>query len=146
MSRPFGSSERRHGRRLTFALGAAALALSGLAAPLANAAGGEGPVMSMSHATADRAAAPKAALAPDEVAIRNFTFVPKILTVAAGTRVVWTNDDESPHTIVSGDDPRVFKSSPLDTSDAFAFVFDKPGTYHYFCSLHPMMQGTVIVK
>ncbi len=86
------------------------------------------------------------ATAPDQIEIDNFNFAPAMLTVTAGTKVTWTNHDDIPHTVVSGDDPRLFKSPPLDTDDAYSFIFDKPGTYTYFCSIHPKMVGTIIVK
>ena len=38
------------------------------------------------------------------------------------------------------------KSPPLDTGDSFAFTFTRPGTYRYFCSLHPHMEGSVTVR
>ena len=60
--------------------------------------------------------------------------------------MTWTNDDDDLHTIVSETDPKLFKSPALDTGDAYSFTFDKPGTYRYFCSLHPHMQGVVVVK
>ena len=65
------------------------------------------------------------------------------LLVAVGTKVVWTNNDDIPHTVTSED--RVLHSPPLDTGDSYDFVFAKPGRYPYFCSLHPHMQGIVIV-
>ncbi|MBV1795876.1 cupredoxin family copper-binding protein [Siccirubricoccus sp. G192] len=80
------------------------------------------------------------------VTIDNFTFAPPVITVAAGTRVVWTNRDDIPHTVVGTGDPRSLRSPPLDTDDRFAFTFAAPGTYRYFCSLHPHMQGTVVVR
>jgi plastocyanin len=80
------------------------------------------------------------------VVIDNFTFRPAPLRVAAGMKVVWTNDDAEPHTVVSEAEPKLFKSPPLDTGDAFAFTFDKPGTYRYFCTIHPRMQGAIIVQ
>jgi plastocyanin len=81
-----------------------------------------------------------------KVAIDNFTFGPATLTVPVGTTVVWTNRDDIPHTVTSDQSPPLFRSKPLDTGDTFSNTFDKPGTYGYFCSLHPHMQGTVIVK
>ena len=88
-----------------------------------------------------------AAFAEDtQVTIDNFTFSPAQITVPPGTRVVWTNRDDIPHTVVESTNPRALKSQPLDTWDAFSFVFSSPGTYRYFCSLHPHMQGTVIVQ
>src|SRR5271169_5103204 len=78
------------------------------------------------------------------VKIDNFSFGPATVTVPVGTTVTWTNRDDIPHTVVGTDG--VFKSKALDTDDKFSFVFDKPGTYPYFCSIHPKMTGQVIVK
>ncbi len=77
--------------------------------------------------------------------IDNFTFTPAILTVTAGTVVTWTNQDDIPHTIVMPDPAHPVKSPALDTDDHFTITFARPGTYRYFCSLHPHMQGTVVV-
>jgi len=79
-----------------------------------------------------------------EVKIDNFSFGPGTLTVPAGTTVTWTNRDDIPHTVVSTDG--VFKSKVLDTDEKFSFTFSKPGTYPYFCSIHPKMTGKVIVQ
>jgi plastocyanin len=87
-----------------------------------------------------------AAAAANEVVIDNFSFGPATLAVAAGTKVVWTNRDDDPHTVVSEADPKLFKSTPLDTGDSFSTGFDKPGTYRYFCSIHPRMQGSIVVQ
>ena len=81
-----------------------------------------------------------------EVKIDNFSFSPPTLTVAAGTTVTWINRDDIPHTVVSSDDPRAFKSKALDTDDRFTFTFTKAGTYSYFCSIHPKMTGKVVVQ
>ncbi|HEY1361082.1 MAG TPA: cupredoxin family copper-binding protein [Xanthobacteraceae bacterium] len=79
-----------------------------------------------------------------EVRIDNFTFAPQRLTLKAGTRVTWTNEDDIPHTVASS--ARLFKSRALDTDDKFSFTFTTPGTYEYFCSLHPHMTGTIVVE
>jgi plastocyanin len=81
-----------------------------------------------------------------EVKIDNFTFGPAALTVPVGTTVTWTNKDDIPHTVVSTDDPKAFKSKVLDTDEKFSFTFSKAGTYPYFCSIHPKMTGKVIVQ
>ncbi len=78
-----------------------------------------------------------------QVAIDNFTFNPPQLTVKAGTKVTFTNHDDIPHTVVSLQN---FKSKVLDTDQEFAFTFTTPGTYKYFCSLHPHMTGTIVVE
>lgn len=83
-------------------------------------------------------------MGPAAVKIDNFSFGPQTLTVAAGTTVTWTNNDDVPHTVVSDD--KVFKSKALDTDDEFSYTFDKPGTYNYFCSVHPKMTAKVVVK
>jgi plastocyanin len=87
-------------------------------------------------------AAPPAAGA--EVKIDNFSFTPATLTVAVGTEVTWTNRDDIPHTIVSDD--KTIKSKALDTDEKFTYTFTKPGTYSYFCSIHPKMKGTIVVQ
>ncbi|HEY4776500.1 MAG TPA: cupredoxin family copper-binding protein [Candidatus Acidoferrales bacterium] len=78
------------------------------------------------------------------VKIDNFSYMPHDITVAAGTTVIWVNNDDIPHTVVSTTD--AFKSKALDTDDKFSFKFDKPGTYEYFCSIHPKMTAKVIVQ
>ena len=78
-----------------------------------------------------------------EIKIDNFSFGPDI-TVPAGTTVTWTNNDDVPHVVAS--DTKIFKSQALDTDDKFAFTFTEPGTYEYFCSVHPKMTAKVIVK
>ena len=79
-----------------------------------------------------------------EVKIDNFSFGPETITVSAGTTVTWINHDDIPHTVVSDD--KVFKSKVLDTDEKFSYTFSKPGTYPYFCSIHPKMTGKVIVQ
>ncbi len=91
------------------------------------------------------AAAAKAedAQAKVEVTIDNFTFNPPNMTVKTGTTVTWSNHDDIPHTVVS---LQKFKSKALDSEDSFSFTFTTPGTYKYFCSLHPHMTGTIVVE
>ena len=86
----------------------------------------------------------QAAASSAAVKIDNFSFGPQAITVSPGTKVTWTNRDDIPHTVVSTEG--VFKSKVLDTDESFSFTFDKPGTYPYFCSVHPKMTGTVVVK
>ena len=78
------------------------------------------------------------------VTIDNFNFAPATLTVPAGTTVTWINRDDVPHTVVSTE--KKFKSPVLDTDEQFAYKFTDPGTYQYFCSIHPKMTGTVVVQ
>ena len=78
------------------------------------------------------------------VKIDNFVFGPQAITVPVGTTVTWTNSDDIPHTAVSTDG--VFKSKVMDTDENFSYTFTKPGTYPYYCSVHPKMTGQVVVK
>jgi plastocyanin len=78
------------------------------------------------------------------ISIDNFSFTPKEITVAAGTTITWVNRDDVPHTVVSPD--KKFRSKALDTDDQFSFTFTDAGTYSYFCSVHPVMTGKIIVK
>ena len=79
------------------------------------------------------------------MSIDNFTFTPQTLTVKAGTTVTWNNQDDIPHGI--GSDNNAFRrSKALDTDDKFAFTFTTPGTYKYFCYIHPHMTGTIVVQ
>lgn len=78
-----------------------------------------------------------------QVNIQDFSFQPATLNVPVGATVTWTNKDEEPHTVYSNDD--VFKSKALDSDEAFSFTFKKPGTYKYFCSVHPKMVAMIVV-
>ena len=78
------------------------------------------------------------------IEVKNYMFSPTELTVSAGSQVIWLNKDGEPHTVVS--DTGLFRSSAMDTNESFSFKFDKPGTYHFTCSIHPRMVGTVVVK
>jgi plastocyanin len=82
--------------------------------------------------------------ASTEVKIDNFSFGPQTLTVPVGTTVTWTNRDDIPHNIVSTDG--VFKSKVRDTDEKFSYTFTKPGTYPYYCSVHPKMTGKIVVQ
>jgi plastocyanin len=89
---------------------------------------------------ADRASGATAAV----VSIESFAFAPTVLTVPVGTTVTWSNHDEETHTVtaVAG----TFRSSGLGTDETFSETFTQPGTYPYFCALHPHMRATVVVK
>jgi plastocyanin len=89
------------------------------------------------------AAAP-AANAAATVHIKDFAYHAATLTVAPGTTVRFVNDDGEAHTVTASD--KSFDSAGLDTSDAWTHTFTKPGTYTYFCALHPYMKGSVVVR
>jgi plastocyanin len=84
--------------------------------------------------------------ASHEITIDNFAFKPRKLTVSVGAKVTWINHDDVPHTATSTKKPRLFDSGTLDTDDKYSRVFTTPGTYEYFCAVHPHMTGQIIVK
>ena len=79
-----------------------------------------------------------------EIKIDNFSFTPATLTVHAGVKVTWVNKDDVPHTVASKD--KQFKSPALDTDQSFSYTFASPGTYDYYCTMHPKMTGKIIVE
>jgi plastocyanin len=80
-----------------------------------------------------------------QVKIDNFSFAPATLTVPAGATVTWVNQDDVPHNIVSSEG-KTLKSPVLDTDEKFSYTFSQPGSYAYFCGIHPRMTGKVIVQ
>ena len=66
------------------------------------------------------------------------------LTVRPGTTVTWINHDDDAHTVTSTES--VFRSPGLDTDETYSYTFTRPGTYEYFCTLHPLMTGKVVVR
>lgn len=78
------------------------------------------------------------------VEIRDFKFQPASITVARGTRVTWLNDDEESHAVASMEG--VFRSPALNKGERFSYAFTTPGTYHYFCAIHPYMRADVVVR
>lgn len=79
-----------------------------------------------------------------KIDIKAFMYGPRELTIATGTKVTWVNDDQIPHTVVETN--KVFRSGALDTNDSFSYVFNTPGAFEYFCTLHPQMIGKIIVS
>ena len=78
-----------------------------------------------------------------KVDIHEYKFAPQTVTIHPGDSVTWINRDEIPHTIADKD--KGYRSAALNTGDKFTHAFTKPGTYTYFCTLHPQMTGTVVV-
>jgi plastocyanin len=135
------SKQRRRTRIL-------APALAGLAL-VASACGGGGD---------KEAAAPAGADGGQTVALKLIAFKPERLSVPAGTTVTWKNEDASEHTVTSGtvnqstggvttSVDNKFESGSLKQNAAFTFTFTAPGTYSYFCKIHPAtMRGEITVN
>ncbi len=86
-----------------------------------------------------------AVIKQNKIEIKDFAFSPQTLTVKSGETITWINRDEEPHTVVSVE-KQFKKSTALDTDQEFTITADAPGTYTYFCSVHPKMTGTIIVE
>lgn len=86
------------------------------------------------------------AVETDTVSIKNFVFSPVNVSVKAGTKVTWTNNDSAAHTVTETDGKTGPSSGNLANGDSYSFTFTKPGIYHYDCSIHPNMTGTVTVN
>jgi plastocyanin len=76
--------------------------------------------------------------------IAKFAYAPKEITIAPGTKIIWTNRDETPHTVTSND--KSFASKGLDTDDKFEHTFAGEGDFNYICTVHPFMIGVVHVR
>ncbi len=87
--------------------------------------------------------APVAQAETVHIGIKNFMFTPMNVTITQGTTVQWINLDDIPHTVV--EKGKAWRSPALDTNDTYTHTFDQPGTYEYFCGLHPQMVAKVIV-
>jgi plastocyanin len=78
------------------------------------------------------------------VTVENFNFVSASVTVPAGTTLVWTNADDVEHTVTASDNS--FSSPAIEPAGQFSYTFTTPGSYTYFCAIHPFMTGRVIVQ
>lgn len=78
------------------------------------------------------------------VTIDNFNFAPNSITVAVGTTVTWTNQDDVPHNVTNPE--KLFKSPTLDTGEKWEYTFKSAGTFNYYCTIHPKMTGKVVVQ
>jgi plastocyanin len=150
MNNQHESLEKRQRRRKTtllavggvFAAGAIVVAFLGLGGGKST-AGNSMAGMAMGAQSAGKPAGASAPAATDAVGIKNFAFSPATITVTAGSTVVWTNDDSIQHDVTF--DGGSIVSSVLNHNDTFSHTFPTAGTYHYICSIHPFMHGTVIV-
>ncbi len=84
------------------------------------------------------------------IAIKDFAFNPGSVAVTKGTTVTWVNQDTMQHNVVnlaSGSlaEGAYFKSQTLSGGQSYSFRFDNPGTYPYYCSIHPSMKATITV-
>lgn len=75
-----------------------------------------------------------------------YSFTPATLTITKGTKVVWTNTSDAPHTVTPDTASAFTASSNLAQNQTYSLVFNTAGTYAYHCSIHSYMKATIIVK
>lgn len=80
----------------------------------------------------------------DKVIIQNSAFIPGTLNVSVGTTVTWVNQNPDPQDIVS--DARIFDSGTLANGQSYNYTFNETGSYHYHSTIHPNMEGTLVVS
>jgi plastocyanin len=145
----------RRGNRvlLTAGLAAAATAVACLALLQSTAGAAQTPstaapvadTQSVTQSQAEPAAANAADAADYTIAIKDYAFAQKSLTVNVGDTVKWTNEDTAPHTVTTTSGPASFDSGNLSKGQSFSYTFTKAGTYDYYCAVHPDMTAEITV-
>jgi plastocyanin len=79
-----------------------------------------------------------------KASMKSIAFQPGRIEIPMGTTVAWTNNDAVQHTVTAVD--RSFDSGNMAPGASWPHTFTKPGTYQFFCVVHPFMKGTVIVE
>ncbi|KJK42611.1 hypothetical protein UK23_36450 [Lentzea aerocolonigenes] len=128
-----------------FAVLVAALGIAGTALCLSLVSPGQAAPVGVDLAAQQGEAAP-AAQQSTAVEIMGYSFQPATLTINAGDTVVWTNHDTAPHNVVGTNGPEKFTSPTLQQGQTYSYTFTKPGTYSYYCSIHPDMKASVTVN
>jgi plastocyanin len=123
-------------------MGVLAVAAAGCTGSSSGSSGSSGEAAATARGTGDEMQTAEVV----QIVIDNFTFSPAKLTISAGTKVTWVNHDDVPHTATNTAKPKSFDSGTLDTDERFSYVFATPGTYDYFCAVHPKMTGQIVVK
>jgi len=76
-------------------------------------------------------------------------FIPSHASVSAGSQITFVNNDNAAHTSTSGTATNgadgTWDSSLIMPGSNFSVILNNPGTYPYFCMVHPWMQGTIYV-
>ena len=77
-----------------------------------------------------------------QVDIKGFAFVSQTVRAAPGTKIVWKNFDDAPHSVIGPD----FQSPVLAKGQSYSHTFTKEGDFSYYCGLHPNMKGSIVVR
>jgi plastocyanin len=76
--------------------------------------------------------------------MRTMTFSPKRLEIAAGTTVIWTNNDQLVHTVTADDGS--WDSGAIEPGKTWTHTFTQPGEYSFHCTPHPFMKALIVVR
>ncbi|RSM48614.1 copper-binding protein [Amycolatopsis balhimycina DSM 5908] len=87
----------------------------------------------------------QATAATQQVMMQDYAFSPAALTVRVGDTVTWMQHDQAPHDVVTTSAPVAFRSPQLSAGQSWSYTFRQPGTYQYYCSVHPDMRASVTV-
>lgn len=101
--------------------------------------------ITLDSTSSTKLAAKKKAKGATAISIKDFAFSPTNKRISKNTKVIWTNNDNASHTIMSYDKNGP-KSQLLDKNAKYGFIFTKVGTFAYYCSVHPTMTGTITVQ
>ncbi|WP_063762180.1 cupredoxin domain-containing protein [Streptomyces bicolor] len=88
----------------------------------------------------------RASAATYRVAMSGYAYSPGTLTIPAGSTVTWTNQDTAPHDVKTTSAPAAFHSPMLNKGGTWSFTFTTPGTYAYYCTVHPNMTARIVVR
>lgn len=118
--------------RLTLAAALGAIVLSAL--------------LGLAFAPVQLPATMRVAAAHYSVQMVNYTFAPASITVNEGDTITWTNQDTAPHTVATTSGPQSLNSPYLSKGQSWSYTFSAPGTYEYYCTVHPDMRARVVVR
>ena len=85
------------------------------------------------------------AVPPDTVVMRNIAFNPQTINAKVGETITWVNRDDAPHNVTYVSGPRFNSSVTFKNGGSFSLKLTKAGTIRYMCTIHPGMNGTIVV-
>jgi plastocyanin len=80
------------------------------------------------------------------VVMRNIAFNPQTIRASVGQTITWVNRDDAPHNVTYVSGPRFVSSATFKDGGSFRLKLTHPGTIHYMCTIHPGMNGTIVVS
>ena len=99
-----------------------------------------------SHPTTDAGTFPTGRGHTVHIVMKVLEFTPRTVHARVGERVLWTNEDTSPHNVTYVSGPKFSSSRPvIPRKGTFSIRLTRPGAIHYYCSIHPWMKATIVV-